>query len=217
MVQFNLLPDVKKEYIKTKRTKRLIASVSFLVTLSFVTVTVLLFLFVRFVQTKSINDLTDDITSKTNQIKNSDGLVDKLTVQNQLTILTPLHEGKPEVSRVFDFVRFFSPDTAELSELTMDTTDTTMSISGSISTLAEANRLVDNIKAVQFATYDPSENAPEEINTNAYEIIDSTVSSDGEEARFQVDLEYNEDIFDNTKEVIMRLLDKKIDTKVEDK
>lgn len=215
MVQFNLLPDVKKEYIKTKRTRKIIASFSFLITSVFIGVTVLLFLFVRFAQTKNIDDLTNDIKSETSQIQAQEDVSRKLTVQNQLTILTPLHEGKPEVSRVFDYVRFYSPDTAELSELTVDTTDNVMTISGNISTLAEANRLVDNIKSVTYATYNPSEDKPEAVNEQAYTITEASVSSDGEQARFEVEYEFNPDIFDNTLEVIMRLLDKEIVTSAE--
>ncbi len=212
MVQFNLLPDVKKEYIKTKRTKRVIATFSFLVTAIFVGVTVLLFLFVRFAQTKNIDDLTNDITSETAQINATEDLERKLTVQNQLTILTPVHEQKPEVSRIFDYVRLFTPETAELSSLSVDTVDGTMVISGTISTLAEANRLVDNIKSVQFATYAPGEDVPSETAEYVYTVIDSSVSSDGENARFEVDLEYDTAIFDNTIEVVMVLKDRSIAT-----
>lgn len=212
MVQFNLLPDVKKEYIKAKRTKRFIATIAFLVSASFIGVTVLVFLFVRFAQTKNIDDLTNDIQDRTAQIQTAEDLEKKLTVQNQLTILTPLHESRPEVSRVFDYVRFFSPETAEISELSVDTTDSVITISGNISTLAEANRLVDNIKAVTYATHSPEDDAPETVDTKVYTIVDSTVSSDGDQARFEVEFEFESDIFDNTVEVIMQLLDRQITT-----
>lgn len=215
MVQFNLLPDVKKDYIKTKRTKRVIASFSFLITSIFVGVTVLLFLFVRFAQTKSISDLTDDIQAKSSQIQSTEDLNKKLTVQNQLNILTPLHESKPKVSRVFDYVRFFSPETTEIRQIDVNTVSNTMIFSGSISTLAEANRLVENIKAVRYATYPPGDEAPETVTEYVYNVIDSSVSSDGDEARFEVEVEFNRAVFDNTVEIVMQLRDKRITTTTE--
>lgn len=212
MVQFNLLPDVKKEYIKTKRTKRVIASFSFLITSIFVGITILLFLFVRFAQTKNINDLSEDIKTETSRIQSTEDLTRKLTVQNQLTILAPVHEQKPEVSRVFEYVKLFSPETTELTELVVNTTEGTMTIKGSISTLAEANRLVDNIKSVRYITYTSDQEAPETVDELVYEIVNSSVSSSGEEARFEVDFKYQEEIFDNTVEVVMQLLDRRIST-----
>ena len=61
MLQFNLLPDVKKEYIKAKRQKRLIVSISTISAAVSIGIVVVLLSIVQFVQKKNINDLTNDI------------------------------------------------------------------------------------------------------------------------------------------------------------
>jgi len=84
MIQFNLLPDVKIEYVKAKRTKRIILSGATVVSIAVVVVTALMFSYVHVAQKKHITDLTNDIVSVTADIKSTDNLNNILTVQNQL-------------------------------------------------------------------------------------------------------------------------------------
>jgi hypothetical protein len=50
MVEFNLLPDVKMEYLRTKRFEHLVITASFIVGAASLAVFVLLFLFVDVAQ-----------------------------------------------------------------------------------------------------------------------------------------------------------------------
>ena len=54
MIQFNLLPDVKQEYLKAKRTKQLVVLVSIIASATALTVLLLLFISVNVVQKKSL-------------------------------------------------------------------------------------------------------------------------------------------------------------------
>ncbi len=64
MIQLNLLPDVKKEYLKSQKTKALVISASIIVTISAVAISVLLFLYVLLVQQLQISITTGDIKEK---------------------------------------------------------------------------------------------------------------------------------------------------------
>ncbi len=95
MVQFNLLPDVKLEYVKTQRTKRLLTLISIVVSIVGLAVLFLSFVTVNVVQKKSLNDLSSDITKYSSQLKNVKDLDKILTVQNQLSTLKGLHDQEP--------------------------------------------------------------------------------------------------------------------------
>jgi hypothetical protein len=73
MIQFNLLPDVKIEFLKTRARKRMIMVLSIGITATCLAIFILLFLFVRVNQAKYMRDLDKDIKSnvKYNQPKTS--------------------------------------------------------------------------------------------------------------------------------------------------
>ena len=79
MIQFNLLPDVKLDYIKAQRSRRLVVVVSVVVSLASVALLVLL-LSVAALQKKHLSDLSSDITSKSATLqKKPDILGDRQT------------------------------------------------------------------------------------------------------------------------------------------
>ena len=199
MIQFNLLPDVKKEYVKAKRAKRLILSASTLASAAAVGVTVLMFTFVHVAQKKNINDLSDDIETITTEIKSTENLNDILTVQNQLSLLPSLHEAKPETSRLFDYLTFVSPEPVRLASIDLDTTNSTMKITGETDTIATINKLVNNLKAVTYAVVAGEEETP------VYSEVLTQLSGDNDSANFTITMTYDPLIFDNTEEVVLRL------------
>lgn len=199
MIQFNLLPDVKKEYVKAKRLKRLIMSASVLVSAGIVGITVLMFTFVHVAQKRHISSLTSDIENTTTEIKSTDNLNDILTVQNQLSLLPGLHESKPETSRVFDYIAFVSPGTVRLSSLNLNLEDSTVSLSGSADTIATVNKFVDNIKAATYAS------AGSDDEQAVYNNVATDLSGGNEGATFSINMGFDEKIFDNTQEILMRI------------
>jgi len=101
MIQFNLLPDVKIEYIKTRNRKRMMMLVSIITSAVCFGVFVLLFLFVRVNQVKYMSDLDKDIKSTTSKIQSTPDLDKILTIQSQLNSLPDLHAKKVVSSRPF--------------------------------------------------------------------------------------------------------------------
>jgi Tfp pilus assembly protein PilN len=153
MIQFNLLPDVKLDYIKTRRTKRLVTIVSLLAAGASVTILALLFLTVQVVQHKHLNDISADIKSEVSKLNKIEDLNKILTIQNQLSSLPALHAKEPIASRLFDYIQQTTPAQVNISKVDVDFLASTLSFNGTSDTLANANRYADTLK---FATYKTS-------------------------------------------------------------
>ncbi len=199
MIQFNLLPDIKKEYVRAKRTKRLIVSGATLLSVEVVGVTVVLFSFVHVAQKQHIKHLTEDIKKKADGIQSTENLNTMLTVQNQLSLLPGLHKSKPETSRLFSYVTLVSPAAVVMTTVDLDTTLNTLTISGEADNLATVNKLVNNIKAAQYAL------AGEQGGTATFSDVVTELAGDNEGATFNISMNYDPIIFDNTQAVVMRL------------
>lgn len=206
MIQFNLLPDVKMKYVKAKRTKRLIISSSLLVSAVSFGVVILLFGVVQFAQKKHINDLTSDIKKQASDIQSIDKLGDILTVQNQLSLLTGLHEKKPETSRLFDYITFVSPANMNVLTLNFNYESSTIILQGSADNISTVNKLVDNIKATTYTADDSEDEA------SAFSKISTQLTGDNEKASFKVQMSYEPTIFDNTKAIKLYLNDQSYST-----
>lgn len=207
MIQFNLLPDVKKDYVKAKRTKRLIMTVSFLVSAGSLGILLLLFSVVQIAQKKHISDLGIDIKAATSKIQSTENLESMLSVQNQLILLPNLHEGKPETSRLFDYVSFVSPQEIKVSSLDFNFKNKKITIQGTSDSLASVDKFVGNIKATTYSKNDETSSQP------TYFDVTTQLSGDNEKASFKIQLSFDPAIFDNTIDIIMKLQDQVFSTK----
>lgn len=153
MIQFNLLPDVKLDYIKTRRTKRLVMVVSMFAAGISLAALIILFLTVQIAQKKHITDLDKQIASQEKTLTETPDLNKILTIQNQLTHLTQLHDKKPLTSRIFGYIQQITPDTAPIASLNLDLVADTVSITGTADSVPTINKFSDTLK---FATYKSS-------------------------------------------------------------
>ena len=112
MIQFNLLPDVKINFIKAQRTKRAVMGISLIASAAALVIFVMLLLTVHVFQKKNMNDLTKDIASSSKELRQTPNLSKMLTVQSQLNSLTGLHDAKPSTSRMFSFMNQLTPTDA---------------------------------------------------------------------------------------------------------
>lgn len=150
MIQFNLLPDVKLQYLKAKRVKRLVSFISVLAGALSLLIFLLAFVTVNVVQKKNMHDLSADITTKSNQLKNTKNINKILTVQNQLNTLTSLHDQKVVASRLFDDIGKVTPAQVTISSLAVDFTADTVTISGEAPSLDGVNAYADTLKATTY-------------------------------------------------------------------
>jgi hypothetical protein len=188
MVQFNLLPDVKLEHVKSERTKRIVVTGALTLTALAVFIFMLLFLIVNVFQKNHLSNLDDDIKTKTAELQAIPDLDRVLTVQNQLNSLTTLHEQKPA-----------TPKDAKVASVELDTDAQTMTISGSAGKLETINRFADILKFTDYTEGENKDKAFSEVVLSDFGV--GSTSRDDDRTSYSITFKYKPVIFDNTKNV----------------
>lgn len=196
MVQFNLLPDIKIQYLKARHQKRLFMLISTVVTIATVVVVVIVASFVFGVQRKSINDLNKDIDSKGAALSSTPDLNKILTVQNQLNALPGLHDDKPVATRLFGYVSQITPSEATIARLNVNFVENTLTVTGSASSLEVVNVFADTLKFTMYTTSDDTTQKP------AFsEVVLSNFGRDEKLATYTLTTKFDPIIFSELEEV----------------
>lgn len=204
MVQFNLLPDIKIQYLKARHEKRIFMLASTIVVIASVSILVLLFSFVFVVQRKSINDLNKDISSKGGQLRSTADLDKILTVQNQLKSLTGLHDQKAVVNSLFGYVSQVTPSDVSIARLTLDFAQSTITITGSAKSLEVVNIFTDTLK---FTTYATETNKDQEKNA-FLEVVLTNFGRDANNATYTINAKFDPIIFSEQEKVTLTVPNK---------
>lgn len=195
-VQFNLLPDIKIQYLKAKRQQHLVVLASILTSIIAVTIFVLLLSVVYGLQKKNLNDLNGDITSASKELQNTKDLTKILTVQNQLKALPALHDGKVASSRLADYLAQVTPDNVSIEKIDVDYTLNTISISGSAPSLTDINTYADSLKFTKFSTKNDS------TKQDAFSsVVLQSFSLDNNKVSYTITLAFEPTIFATTENV----------------
>lgn len=196
MIQLNLLPDVKLEYINAERSRRLVLSVSLLVAIASIVLLVLL-LSVEGLQKKHLNDLTNDISSESSKLQHEPQISKILTVQNQLQSLTALHASEPAAGRLFDYLNQVTPSNINITDFKIDFTQQTITITGTADKLTNVNKYVDTLKYTTFSTdSNPSSQAAfSDIVLSSFSVNKGSQDS-SQAADYTITLSYDPTIFD---------------------
>ncbi len=158
MIQLNLLPDVKKEYLKSQKAKALVISSSIFITLGAVGLVVLLFLYTVLVQQLQITLTTNDIKKKSDELNSIQDIGKYLTVQNQLKVLPELHDQKGVYSRLLNFLPVMNPsppNNVQLSILNVVSADKSVLFTGTTATFESLNVFVETLNNVQASYKEP--------------------------------------------------------------
>lgn len=199
MIQFNLLPDVKLQYIRATYRKRIIIFVSVIASIVFFAIFVLLFLFVRVNQTRHMSHLDKDIDSQVKVLKEKKDLDKILTVQNQLGSLPSLHGQKVFGSRLFDYFTQVTPAQASLNNVDVDFEAKTITLKGRADNIATVNKFVDTLKFTEFKL--EGDNPKEGKAFSAVVLQSFGIAAAGgqtAETSFDISFIYDEAIFTNT-------------------
>jgi Tfp pilus assembly protein PilN len=149
-VQFNLLPNVKQEYIGALRTKRTILTGALIVS----AVSFLIFLFmlatVYVINKKQISDAGKDINNYKSQINNIPDINKILTVQSQLSSIVGLQQNKHISSRIFTYLPLVTPKTVNIGRFSVDYASNTIEESGTSDSQKSINTFIDTLK---YTTY----------------------------------------------------------------
>lgn len=218
MIQFNLLPNVKLEYIKAQRIKRAVVAISGIVVGACIVFILILVSTVYGLQRGHINRVTEDIEKTATDIKSIDQIDRILTVQNQLISVNDLHADKPVTSRVFSFIESVTPSNVSLSSAELNFETNRLELSGTTETIADINRFVDTLKFTEYYVIELDEN-DETIEASlpddddelppAFEsvVLDSFGRRGEGVASYTIVIEFNEMIFDSREEIRLRVRD----------
>lgn len=198
MIQFNLLPDVKLEYLKTRRTQHSVITTAIAVAGALLFILILLMMVVNVFQKKHLRDLNGDIKSYSNKLSEVKGLDKILTVQNQLGSLPALHDQKPVASRLFNFISQLTPAQASIANLGVDFDAHTVNLSGAANSLVTINKFTDTLKFTSFKTGSQSaENkAFSDVVLTSFNPIENGFS-------YQLNFNFDPTIFDSKDDVTL--------------
>ncbi len=197
MITLNLLPDIKKEYLKSQRKKRIFIISSFLITATAISSVILMSTYTIGVQKLQILNAQGNIDSSIKTLNETPDLAKIVSVQRQLEVLPSLHEGKAAVTRLSGFLKTITPNDVSLSSISIDFENHRMELKGQGKDFKSVNTFVDTLKNASFIHADDNE------ATLAFSsvVLGSIGKSEQEQsAYFKVTLIYDPLIFNNTAE-----------------
>jgi hypothetical protein len=201
MIQLNLLPDVKLEYIKAQKQHRLIMTLSVLAIIVTIGLTVLL-LVVSTLEKARLSALTEDIQDKVTELKDKPDIDKILTVQNQLNSLTALHTAKPAINNVYGLLVEVTPQKVTVSEFTATYSEKKIKISGNADSLSSVNKFVDTLKFTKFTSDKIKDKA---FAFNSVVMTEYGVNPETKDpnqfAEYTIEMGYDDAIFDITQRV----------------
>lgn len=201
-VQFNLIPDIKYEYLKAKRLERTIVSATVVAVIICVVLLAALIFEADFRQKHNLSNLSSEITTSSQKVKSINGLDKIITIQNQLESLPALYEQDPSSSRIFNYISQLTPPEVTVGDLTLNLTagsagtssggtPDTMEIQGQAPTLSNVNAYTDALKE---ATY--SDKTAGTSNVPAFsDVVLSSFSMGNQGATYTINLNFDPTLF----------------------
>jgi uncharacterized protein YoxC len=196
MIQFNLLPDVKLQYLKVKRMQHMVITISVIAIAVSLFVLIVLIGTVDGIQKKNLSDLKSSIATDSSKLQSTPNLSKILTVQNQLNALTGLHNNKPVASRMFNYIKDLTPSAASISQINIDFTQNSVSISGNAPSLDIVDTYVDTLK---FTNYTISSSTSQKPAFSS--VVLSTFSRNSQGAQYTITASFDPNIFNSANSV----------------
>lgn len=204
MIEINLVPDVKQELLKAQRVRTSVISMAIIVGIGAVGVVVVLVMWVFAVQ--AARDVITDNTIKSESQKLSaiEDISNTLTIQNQLSKLTSMHDSKHIDSRIFDILTTINPpapNNISITKLSLDSTDSSVKIEAQAVNGYPALEVFK--KTIGATKFDYTQDGEQQSVVLATSMSDSDRSY-GEDAtgakvlRFTLTFTYSEELFSRT-------------------
>jgi len=197
MLQLNLLPDVKLEYLKARRMKHKVYIGSLIAVGASVGILVILLSLVT-IQKKNISDLTKDIKTEQKALEAVPDLAKILTIQNQLNTLPGLYNQRPVTSRLFTYIQQTTPTPIKLTSVKVEYETSTMTIQGTAENLEQVNLFVDTLKFTKYTVNDDTNevNAFTEVTLSEFTRTATTTT-------FKITMKFDPAIFDASNDVTL--------------
>lgn len=207
MIEINLVPDVKQELIKANRVRTVVISGAVLVGLSAVGIVILMAMYLFLGQTVRSNLADGTIKEKSQELASIDDLDHTLTVQNQLSKLTELHNNKNITSRFFDLLVAINPappNQVTFSLAKVDSDEKTIRLEGqAVNGYIAADVLKKTILGTTLSYHDETnrtQSAPLAENVSTSELSYGEDSTGKKVLRFTLTFAYNDAFFARSSE-----------------
>ena len=136
MIEINLVPDIKIEFLRSQRLRARVITLSVVVSLVAIGAVVALAMYMG---TQAIRNAYDDGQIKSEAAKlssNNPDLTKLVTIQNQLNIISDLNSNKQVSSRIFDLLSAInppapSPNHISVNTVSLDPSNNAITIEGS--------------------------------------------------------------------------------------
>jgi len=194
MIEFNLLPDVKLEFLKTERTKKRVFTISMIVAGISLGIIVLLFAALE-LQSHQISSNKKQIQQLSSQLTNTPDINKILTIQNQLKTVVGLHNQAPVTTRLYDYLTPLVPSNASISHLSIDFTTNSLKISGDAPNLETINTFADTLK---FATYSQDGSSKQPLPTAFPSVVLESFARGSDSASYSFSITFDPVLFDST-------------------
>ncbi len=201
MIGLNLLPDVKKEFLKAQRMRNTVISISILTMFVAGGVTVFLALFVYIGQNTAIGAVRKSVSDKQTTFESKPEVTKYLTIQNQLTALRVLHgaDNKILYSRMFDYLLQLNPaapNSVQLGSVRVQSEDTSVSIQGKTQDFHALDTFKNTLEKAKL-TYKSDDETKEVALFSAVILKSGSLSQDSTSTSvsFEFSLTYNKEIF----------------------
>ncbi len=203
MIRLNLLPDIKREYLKARRAQAQVIGWAILLSMIAIGLTVALALWVYVAQNLHKTLLTNSINDKQAELIKITDIDKYVTIQNQLANLSSLHDGKNDFSRLFSILPILNPKAPNNVSLTsVDVDDETHTIifqgeAADFSGLVTFRDIMENAQAEYRVTSEANETTKEPLFSELT-ILEQTMSKTSDGLRvvgFKISAVYNQAAF----------------------
>lgn len=202
MIEINLIPDVKKEYLKAKKARMLVISGAIFVSIASVGIVALLGLYLVGVQGLISARADEDIKSNQKELQRVPDLTNMLTIQSQLLNINKLHDQENITSRLFDVlkaIRPIQPNQVTFSSVKYDAETKAVHIDGQAANgYVAVDVFKKTIEASTF-TYQNKDNKtftrPLGQNVTLSNLSYGEDASGAKVLRFTIDFNYDESLF----------------------
>ncbi len=146
MIEINLVPDIKQEFLRSQRLRSKVISLSILTCLAAAGLVVVLAMYIG---TQAIRDglANQSIDSEFKKLNdNNPDLSKVVTIQNQLSVVSQLNDNKQVSSRIFDTLKAVNPKAPNEVKMNMISVDPVKSTITIESTANEGFNAADAFK-----------------------------------------------------------------------
>jgi Tfp pilus assembly protein PilN len=199
MIELNLLPDVKKEFIKAQRMRNAVVSGAIVISLVAGGVVVLLATTVYGAQALMINGMKNEIAKNHKTLTDKQEINKYVAIQSQLSTVNGLAEERSVFARLFEYLPQLNPappSNVTLSSLVLNKEGSRIEIIGSANDFESINNFRTTLQQAKL-TYVQDGKDSEVAFFTAIEADNPSLSTESGKVRanFKMTLTYSPEIF----------------------